>query len=110
MARTRITWISPTGAGHTSALVAAVLAIVVSIAFALFLLVFGFLGRPGGDTRQALTTILFFPVVYYAVGWIMGYLAASAFNLISRLTKGLEVEFAEDRQVSEGEAPDAPQP
>jgi len=103
MALRRITWISPTGAGHTAALISAVMVLIFMVAFVLFMVVSSLRGRPMASPGEALMMIILLPVGYYAFGWVMGYVTASAFNLTSRLTRGLEVEFAEDIQPSKSD-------
>jgi hypothetical protein len=36
---------------------------------------------------------LIMPFVYFAFGWVMGYLAAVAFNLTTRFSGGISVEM-----------------
>jgi len=70
------------------------------VAFVLFMAVSLFRGRPMVGFGEALMMVIFLPVAYYAFGWVMGYVAASAFNFTSKLTNGLEVEFTGGRPAS----------
>ena len=97
MARKRITWISPAGTAHVVALVWAAIVSVFLLIYIPVMIAFRLWGDPAADNifPELLLIAILLPVFYYALGWIMGYVAAKMFNYFVRFTKGLEIEIGE---------------
>jgi hypothetical protein len=100
MARRKITWISPVGAANSCALG---LAAVMLVLLVLFLVVavsskFWSHPNPGGIFPEIVALSLIMPFVYGAFGWVMGFVAAVAFNLTTKSTGGILVEMGEGEE------------